>query len=86
MTVRIALSPESETKLRERAAAAGKQVEEFLRDEIEQRVLTEPPSAAQIAQGSGEWLARFRQWVQEHPARPFLADDSREAVYGDERD
>ena len=34
MTLNILLSPESETKLRERAAAAGKEVSAFVRETI----------------------------------------------------
>ena len=33
-----------------------------------------------------EWATAFDAWVSSHPARPFLADDSRDAIYGDECD
>ncbi len=37
-------------------------------------------------QGSAEWMKAFDAWVSSHPRRDFIADDSRDAVYGDERD
>lgn len=89
MTLNIMLSPESEAKLRERAAAAGKDVAAFVRETVEEKLAaggdkgsaSEPPR-----QGTNEWFARFNEWVASHPPRPFLADDSRDAIYSTERD
>jgi hypothetical protein len=36
--------------------------------------------------GTDEWINAFNAWVASHPARPYTADDSRDAIYGDERD
>jgi hypothetical protein len=33
-----------------------------------------------------EWARAVRTWAESHPQRDALADDSREALYGDERD
>ena len=33
-----------------------------------------------------EWARAVRAWAESHPQRDALADDSREAIYGDERD
>ncbi len=32
------------------------------------------------------WSKALREWVESHPKRDTLADDSREAIYGDDRD
>jgi hypothetical protein len=33
-----------------------------------------------------EWSKALREWADSHPRRDTLADDSREAVYADDRD
>jgi hypothetical protein len=38
------------------------------------------------ASGTAEWMKAFDAWVASHPARGFVADDSRDAIYGDERE
>jgi hypothetical protein len=36
--------------------------------------------------GTPEWIMAFNEWIASHPARGIVADDSRDAIYGDERD
>ncbi len=36
--------------------------------------------------GTPEWTKAFDDWVASHPPRSFVADDSRDSIYGDERD
>jgi predicted transcriptional regulator len=89
MTLHIELSSETAAKLRERAAATGKDVSSYARDAIEQRLASDDGNGAASAaprQGGEEWFARFREWVAAHPPRPLLADDSRDAIYGEEPD
>lgn len=88
MTLNIELSPETEAKLRERAAESGKDVTSYARDVIEQKLAAENGDAAAASprQGGDDWFARFNEWVAGHPPRPMLADDSRDAIYGEERD
>ena len=33
-----------------------------------------------------EWSKALREWAESHPKRDTLADDSREAIYGDDLD
>ena len=33
-----------------------------------------------------EWANAIREWAASHPKRHTLADDSREAIYADDRD
>ena len=76
MTVTIRLPPETEQKLREKAARAGQTLEAYL-----ERL------AAEVAAGSGaglppeEWVAQFRSWVASHKPLATPADDSRESIY-----
>ena len=90
MTLNLSLSAESEARLRQRAAAAGKDVSTFVREAVEEKLAATTVAGGATAgsptQGSAEWFARFNEWVSSHPPRPFLADDSRDAIYGDERD
>lgn len=89
MTLNISLSPESEAKLRERAAAEGKDVTAFVRQTIEEKLAAEVDNGSAFgvpAQGTQEWFAKFNEWVASHPPRRFLADDSREAIYSEEPD
>jgi plasmid stability protein len=90
MTLQVELSPQTAAKLRERAAASGKDVSAYARDAIEQRLAAEEGNGASSTsprQGGEEWFARFNEWVAAaHPPRPLLADDSRDAIYGEERD
>ena len=89
MTLHIELSPQTETKLRERATASGKDVGSYALDAIEQKLAADQGNGAlptSPRQGGEEWFARFNEWVAAHPPRPLLADDSRDAIYGEERD
>ena len=89
MTLNISLSPESEAKLRERAAAAGKDVIAFVRETIEEKLAAgrdNGSASGSSSQGTEQWFARFNEWIASHPPREFLADDSRDAIYSDERD
>jgi len=87
MTLQILLSPESEAKLRERAAAEGKDVAAFVRETIEQKLAVGPENGSACMahrQGTAEWFAKFNEWIAIHPSRRFLAADCRDAIYGEE--
>ena len=89
MTLRIDLPPETEAKLRQRAAASGKDVTAFVRETIEEKLADDQDNGSApggLRQGSDEWFVRLSDWVASHPRRPFLADDSRDAIYSEERD
>ena len=89
MTLNLSLPPELEIKLRERAAATGQDVGTFVRGAVEAKLAEPAPEAnsgAKPRQGSPEWRALYHAWIAGHPAVPHLADDSRDAIYDDERD
>jgi hypothetical protein len=86
MTLNLKLSNEAETKLREQAKAAGKDVEGYVRDTIEEKLALAPANlqtqTSSPPNAKDEWLARFDSWVNSHPIRPNVElDDSRESIY-----
>ncbi len=87
MVLRLDLSPEAESRLRERAAAAGKEVDRFVLEAVEAKLSTESatePSdlvSARREESPEEWIKRFDAWVNSHPRRGYIADDSRESIY-----
>jgi hypothetical protein len=48
----------------------------------------QPPVQGEVAafRSHEEFAKALREWVESHPRRDTLADDSRESIYGDERD
>ncbi len=83
MTLHIPLSQESETRLREFAAAHGRDVASVVADAIEEKLGTsedlegkdKPPMTAD------EWIAELREWAASHQRLNYVADDSRESIY-----
>lgn len=84
--INIPLSPEKEARLRERAAAAGKDVAEYVRDVLEEDLAaTEPVSSPETPslQKRRQWEKDLDAWAAGHPHLDTLADDSRESIYAD---
>ncbi len=82
MVLRLDLSPEAEARLLDRAAAAGKAVDRFVLDVIEEKLEVGSVSSAALREESlAEWVRRFDAWVNSHPRRGYVADDSRESIY-----
>jgi predicted transcriptional regulator len=80
MTLSLSLSPELEAKLRQRAAAEGKDPETLVREAVEQKLGTEQPAPAHT-KGFEEWRAEFDAWVASHKPVGHEVDDSRESIY-----
>ena len=74
-TVSISLPAEAETQLRERAAAAGKDLVGFILDMVRAELAADqmPPNAERIAE--------LHAWATSHSSSPHEADDSREGIY-----
>jgi len=88
MTLNLSLPPEMEAKLKARAAAAGQDVGAFVRGAVEAKLADptwETSASTKPRQGSPEWFALYNAWIAGHPALQHLADDSRDAIYSDER-
>jgi uncharacterized protein (DUF1778 family) len=82
MTLRIELTPETEARLREQAAAAGKDLTTFARESLEETAAESVEPDTQHARLSTEqWVARWHAWTARFPALGHIADDSRESIY-----
>jgi hypothetical protein len=77
MTVTLHLQPETEQKLRDKAARAGQTLEAYL----EQLAAASVGSSGAAHLSAEEWIAEFRAWVASHKPLATLADDSRESIY-----
>ncbi len=78
----IPLSPDKEAKLRERAAAAGKDVTEYVLQVVEEDLaMTEPVAALDSPQKREQWEKDLDAWAEGHPRLDSIADDSRDSIY-----
>ena len=80
MVLRLDLSPEAEARLREKAATLGKDLDRFVLDALEEKMAS-GSSGAKPTESAEQWIARFNAWVESHPKRGYVADDSRESIY-----
>ncbi|MCG3128480.1 MAG: hypothetical protein CHACPFDD_03369 [Phycisphaerae bacterium] len=83
MTLHIPLTAESEARLREYAAAVGKDVTSLVAEAIEEKLslLDGAREAQRRPRTTEEWLAEFDAWVDSHKPAGNVADDSREGIY-----
>ncbi len=71
--------------LRERAEAQGVTLDALLRRLANESLKGESEKPFYETATRGEWLRAFNQWVDSHNLdTPVLADDRREAIYGDD--
>jgi hypothetical protein len=78
MTLTLSLPPDTEAQLRQRAAAAGKDITTFVREAVEEKLAVPATMAARTPQ---QWKAEFNAWVAGQKPLPHVADDSRESIY-----
>ena len=82
MTLHIDLPPETERRLRERAAAIGKDVAALVVEAVEERLTATPdPTHPAHAMSPDEWRARLHDWINRFPQVNHAVDDSRETLY-----
>jgi predicted transcriptional regulator len=87
MTVTIVLPPETEAKLRDRAAATGKDLSTLIREAVEEQLSTANGNSVAASISSDQWSAEFSAWMQDIAKRAsmyppgYVADDSRESIY-----
>jgi hypothetical protein len=88
MTLQLTIAPETEAKLREHAAAAGKDIETFVGDALKEKL--EAPGAEQQNLSPSQKAAQLRDWarsigelVAKSVPAGHIADDSRESIYDD---
>ena len=84
MTLHVPLTEKSELRLREFAAAVGKDVPSVVAEAIEEKLLTlneEMREKQSKSRDTDQWLAEFDCWVAGQRPLPYVADDSRESIY-----
>jgi plasmid stability protein len=79
MTLNLSLSPQSEARLRERAAAAGKDVATFVREAVEEKLASAGVTGAEMA--AAQWSNELHAWAAKHRPPAQVVDDSREGIY-----
>lgn len=81
MNVSVQFPVDMENALRNTAAAAGKDVESFVRDVVAERLTEEAPSSAGRRMSHEEFMARIRELVALRGVPHGHMDDSRESIY-----
>ena len=83
MTLHVPLTEESESRLREYAAAAGKDISSIVAEAIAEKLslLEEENADRKRTRTKEQWLADFDRWVAGHKPLPHVADDSRDSIY-----
>jgi predicted transcriptional regulator len=87
MSVTIPFPPEIEARLREQAAAAGKAVDAYIREAVEEKLATADVPNESAEKSREQWFKDFNAWMTEVAAlahrypRGYVADDSRESIY-----
>jgi len=85
MTVTISLPPDSEARLREQAAAAGKDVSTLVREAVEEKLAATNGAKIQPVPSADDFDKALDEFFAENPEKlPSLpADFSREDIYSD---
>ena len=80
MMLDIRFSNETEAKLRARAQETGRDIEQVVRDAVEEKLSDRAPTA--VALSPEARAAAWRAWAASHTAPPNVTlDDSRESIY-----
>ena len=80
MTVTVTLSPEERAALERRAAAAGTDLDAFIREALHEKLEEQNGTTAEPLPYE-QWRADFRSWIVRQKSRNPQFDDSREAIY-----
>ncbi len=81
MTLQIPLTPEMVAKLRERAASAGKDLQTFVREVLEEEIATGAAADAEGTLAPERWSREWRAWATAHPKLDHIANDDRGSIY-----
>ncbi|GMU22795.1 MAG: hypothetical protein AMXMBFR13_28790 [Phycisphaerae bacterium] len=81
MTLHIDLAPEDDVRLREQAAAAGKDVTTFAREALQESLRLEAESDECPRLSTEQRLAEFLAWAASARPLGYIVDDSRESIY-----
>jgi hypothetical protein len=79
MILELNVSEDIEKRLRERAAAAGQGVEQFVLEAVDEKLASVEQAGPRLTQS--EWEARLDACIARHPRVSHFVDDSRESIY-----
>ncbi len=81
MTLSIRISGDMESRLLEQARAAGKNIESYVADLLQEHASRGIEDVRELE--ADEWDRALDEWVNMHPNPEVLIDDSRESIYGE---
>lgn len=81
MNVNIPFPAEVENTLRRRAAAAGQDVETYLRHVVTESLTEDDVTRSVSSTTPTEFAQRLDAWIALHPVLDHAIDDSRESIY-----
>lgn len=81
MNVSINFPAEVESRLQQRAAAAGQDVESFIQQMVTERLAEEDQPKKPRKRSHEEFKKRMEAWIRLHPVLDHAIDDSRESIY-----
>jgi hypothetical protein len=81
VTLKLTIPPETEAKLRTRAAALGQDMEVFVLQAVQEKLADVDTGSEIFSQGRDDWEAKLRQCIDLHPVVTHFVDDSRESIY-----
>ncbi len=81
MNVSINFPNEVESTLRRRAAAAGQDVESFVRQVVADSLNDDASAAGPNTNSHEEFMAKLQRIIDRHSGSKGLLDDSRESIY-----
>jgi hypothetical protein len=78
MTLTLSFSASTEAKLKEQAAASGRDVAEYVANIVEKAVGSEIENGKLTTH---QRAAQWRKWAESHPKVDHFVNDSRESIY-----
>ena len=81
MTLTLSFPPEVEARLRECAAAAGKDVESIVREAVDEKLAAGSTPTGPEGKSYEQWSAELHAWAASHAHITHFVDDSRESIY-----
>lgn len=88
MTVTLELNPETEERIKQKAAQRGPTVEAFIESVIDADVNRQSDQSFQETATAEEWERALKSWISNFPEHPVLSDEaiSRESIYRERED
>jgi hypothetical protein len=88
MTVTLLLKPETEERIKRKAAEKGLTVEAFIETVIDADVNRGRDKLFQETATAEEWEKELKNWISNFPEHPVLSDEaiSRESIYRERED